>query len=75
MATVAASAARGRGEDMSRYDSSSRSGLSTWGVLLIVFVVLKLIGVINWGWGWVLAPLWIPVVIVIIGFLISLISD
>jgi len=70
MATVAASAARGRGEDMSRYDSSSRSGLSTWGVLLIVFVVLKLIGVINWGWGWVLAPLWIPVVIVIIGFLI-----
>ncbi len=60
---------------MSRYDSSSRSGLSTWGVLLIVFVVLKLIGVINWGWGWVLAPLWIPVVIVIIGFLISLISD
>lgn len=75
MATVAASAARGRGEDMSRYDSSSRSGLSTWDILLIVFIVLKLIGVINWGWGWVLAPLWIPVVIVIIGFLISLISD
>ena len=46
---------------MSRYDSSSRSGLSTWDVLLIVFIVLKLIGVINWGWGWVLAPLWIPV--------------
>jgi len=60
---------------MSRYDSSSRSGLSTWDILLIVFIVLKLIGVINWGWGWVLAPLWIPVVIVIIGFLISLISD
>ena len=47
MATVAASAARGRGEDMSRYDSSSRSGLSTWDILLIVFIVLKLIGVIN----------------------------
>lgn len=60
---------------MSRYDSSSRSGLSTWDVLLIVFIVLKLIGVINWGWGWVLAPLWIPVVIVIIWFLILLISD
>ena len=60
---------------MSRYDSSSRSGLSTWDILLIVFIVLKLIGVINWGWGWVLAPLWIPVVIVIIGFLISLISE
>lgn len=75
MATVAASAARGRGEDMSRYDSSSRSGLSTWDVLLIVFIVLKLIGVINWGWGWVLAPLWIPVLLVVIGFLVSLIFD
>ena len=58
---------------MSRYDSSSRSGLSTWDVLLIVFIVLKLIGVINWGWGWVLAPLWIPVLLVVIGFLVSLI--
>lgn len=60
---------------MSRYDSSNRSGLSTWDVLLIVFIVLKLIGVINWGWGWVLAPLWIPVLLVVIGFLVSLIFD
>ena len=60
---------------MSRYDSSSRSGLSTWDVLLIVFIVLKLIGVINWGWGLVLAPLWIPVLLVVIGFLVSLIFD
>lgn len=60
---------------MSRYDSSSRSGLSTWDVLLIVFIVLKLIGVINWGWVWVLAPLWIPVLLVVIGFLVSLIFD
>ena len=60
---------------MSRYDSSSRSGLSTWDVLLIVFIVLKLIGVINWGGGWVLAPLWIPVLLVVIGFLVSLIFD
>lgn len=60
---------------MSRYDSSSRSGLSTWDVLLIVFIVLKLIGVINWGWGWVLAPPWIPVLLVVIGFLVSLIFD
>ena len=44
-------------------------------VLLIVFIVLKLIGVINWSWGWVLAPLWIPVLLVVIGFLVSLIFD
>lgn len=52
---------------MSKYSSSSsRSGLSTWDVLLIVFIVMKLIGVINWGWGWVLAPLWIPILIVLV---------
>ena len=28
--------------------------------LLIVFIVLKLIGVIAWSWLWVLAPFWIP---------------
>ena len=61
---------------MSKYDSSSsRSGLSFWDVLLVVFIVLKLIGVIDWGWGWVLAPLWIPVLLVVIGFLVSLIFD
>lgn len=34
-------------------------------VLLIVFVVLKLVGVINWSWWWVLAPFWIPTLIAI----------
>lgn len=32
-------------------------GLGT--VLTIVFVVLKLVGVIHWSWIWVLSPLWI----------------
>lgn len=27
-------------------------------VLLIVFVVLKLCGAVDWGWATVLAPLW-----------------
>ena len=56
--------------------SNSKSvGLGCCDVLLIVFIVLKLIGVINWSWGWVLAPLWIPVLLVVIGFLVSLIFD
>ena len=37
--------------------SSGGVGLTT--VLTIVFVVLKLVGVIHWSWAWVLAPLWI----------------
>jgi hypothetical protein len=30
-------------------------------VLLIVFIVLKLCGVIAWSWWWVLSPIWIGV--------------
>lgn len=56
--------------------SDSKSvGLGFCDVLLIVFIVLKLIGIINWSWCWVLAPLWIPVLIVVVGFLVSLIFD
>ena len=29
------------------------------GLLTIVFVILKLTGVIAWSWWWVLSPLWI----------------
>lgn len=54
---------------MSKYSSDSgHSGLGIWDVLLIVFIVLKLIGVINWGWRWVLAPLWISVLIALVVF-------
>ncbi len=33
--------------------------------LLVVFVVLKLIGVISWSWWWVTSPIWIAVVLYI----------
>ena len=29
------------------------------GTLTIVFIALKLCGVITWSWWWVLSPLWI----------------
>ena len=35
------------------------------GLLGVAFVVLKLVGVIDWSWWWVTAPLWIPTVVVI----------
>lgn len=46
--------------------NSSSSGIGICGVLTIVFVVLKLIGVINWSWLWVLCPLWINLLLTII---------
>ena len=30
-----------------------------------VFLLCKLAGIINWNWGWVLAPVWIELIIVI----------
>lgn len=33
------------------------------GVLTVVFVVLKLCGLINWSWVWVLSPFWIDILI------------
>lgn len=50
------------------------SGLGILDVLLIVFIVLKLIGVINWGWLWVLSPLWISVLIMMVMIIIALIN-
>lgn len=47
-------------------------GLGLGSVLTIVFVVLKLVGVINWSWIWVLAPLWISVILALILFGVSL---
>ena len=30
-----------------------------------VFLLCKIAGIINWNWGWVLAPVWIELIIVI----------
>ena len=35
------------------------------GLLTIVFVTLKLCGVISWSWLWVLSPLWIGALVAI----------
>lgn len=43
-------------------------GIGFAGLLTIVFITLKLTGVIAWSWLWVLAPSWIPLALVL-GFL------
>jgi len=44
-------------------DNKSSGGLGICGVLTIVFVVLKLTGVISWSWWWVLSPIWIDLLL------------
>lgn len=41
--------------------SSSSGGIGFCGLLTVAFVVLKLIGIIDWSWWWVFSPLWIPI--------------
>lgn len=41
-------------------------GIDFCGLLTIVFITLKLLNVITWSWLWVLAPIWIPIAIVLI---------
>lgn len=60
---------------MSSNRNSSSSGIGICGVLTIVFVVLKLVGVINWSWLWVLCPLWIDILLTVIVLIIIAIID
>jgi hypothetical protein len=51
-------------------------GLGVCDVLGIVFIILKLLNVIDWSWWWVLAPFWIPIGIVIIcAIIIGILGD
>ena len=45
---------------------NSNGGIGFVGLLTIVFIVLKLLKVINWSWLWVLSPLWIATLLIII---------
>lgn len=47
-------------------NSSAKSGgVSVLGVVQIVFIILKLVGVISWSWWVVLIPLWITIGLVL----------
>ncbi len=48
---------------------SSRRTTITYGgnftsLLALLFIGLKVTGLINWSWWWVLAPLWMPFAII-----------
>ena len=49
-------------------NKAKQGGLGIVSVLTIIFIVLKLLGVIRWSWIWVLSPIWISAVIVVAVF-------
>ena len=55
-------------------NKAKQGGLGIVSVLTIVFIVLKLLGVIQWSWIWVFSPIWISAVIVVAVFSVILIG-
>lgn len=44
---------------------NQQGGIGFLGLLTILFVALKLLGVISWSWLWVLVPIWGPFALLI----------
>jgi hypothetical protein len=40
-------------------------------LFLVAFVVLKLVGVIDWSWWWVLSPIWIMLGLAVLVFVVA----
>lgn len=56
-------------------NKSGGGGVSLAGVVQIVFLILKLVGVISWPWIWVLSPLWISVLLTLLVLVIVAIMN
>lgn len=50
----------------SESNRSSSGGIGLCGATFVVFLVLKLVGVIDWSWWWVTAPLWGPLALILL---------
>jgi len=55
---------------MSDNSSSSSAGIGVIGLLGVVFVTLKLTGVIDWSWWYVTMPFWGGLAVALLLFVI-----
>ena len=56
-------------------NKTTSGGIGFTGLLLLVFITLKLCKVINWSWIWVLSPLWIGFIVMVLIVLIIVILN
>lgn len=47
-------------------NSSNNNGINFMGLLLVLFIGLKLAGIIDWSWWWVMAPMWGTMALVVV---------
>lgn len=55
--------------------NNNNGGITFFGLLQIVFIVLKLCGVIKWSWWLVLIPLWIDLGIIAVIILLIILAN
>lgn len=55
---------------MGNKDKTTSYKIGITGFLGIALIALKLIGIINWPWVWVLTPIWLPNLIMIIALML-----
>ena len=54
-------------------EKTTSGGFGFGSALLLTFIILKLVGVVDWSWWWVLSPIWIPVIVLLLAVSILLI--
>ena len=54
-------------------NNNSAGGIGITGLLGVAFIVLKLVGIINWSWFWVLSPFWMSLALVLLVVVIAII--
>ena len=55
-------------------DKETTGGVSFFGVLTVLFIGLKLSGIIHWSWMWVLAPIWAPSAIILVVLVVTYVA-
>lgn len=47
-------------------DQIEKASVGILDLLFVLFLGLKIAGVIGWSWWWVTAPLWIPAMLLVV---------
>lgn len=61
--------------DKERRRKIKKKSTGTLDMLGLIFITLKLIGVITWNWWWVLAPFWVEIALIAGLVIISELKD
>lgn len=54
---------------------NANTGIGLFEILGIIFIVLKLVDIIDWPWWWVLAPFWIEAIIFVLIIIIWILFE